>query len=76
VQTVVRELIAAGWTRAEIIDAFKGQDDFELARTEYQVDNLLSTSNQYGKTYCKTLKERCSKFIDCEKCELLNPTTY
>ena len=63
---IVREAYSAGMDREEIIHLFEGQANFNQRITARYVDFLLA--DFYPPWECSTLHERCSSFVDCEKC--------
>jgi hypothetical protein len=72
---VVRELLANGYGREEIIDVFSVQNDFDRSTTAYHVDKLIETSDEYGIWKCQTLQDQCPSFVDCDRCPLVADST-
>jgi hypothetical protein len=66
---MVREKLANGGSKDDCIDMFRNQEDFDLGKTEYQVNNLISTGH-IRPWKCSTIHEKCSNFVDCDNCPL------
>lgn len=65
---IVREFYNFGMTDVEkLANLFKNQADFDFDTSKYQVESIIK--DQYSIWSKETLNERCSTFIDCEKCE-------
>ena len=52
---------------AALCRLFSGQDDYEQAETMKQVKSVLKKDGGYSYS-CRTLREKCSRFIDCKNC--------
>ena len=52
---------------AALCRLFTGQDDYEQAETAKQVNSVLKKEGGYSYS-CMTLREKCSRFIDCKNC--------
>lgn len=52
---------------AALCRLFTGQDDYEQVETAKQVNSVLKKAGGYSYS-CRTLREKCSRFIDCENC--------
>ncbi|MDQ1273941.1 MAG: hypothetical protein QG591_2571 [Planctomycetota bacterium] len=63
---VACEAISSGMDREDIIALFEGQEDFNRSKTEYYVDYYIR--NNYRAWKCETIREKCSKFVDCSNC--------
>lgn len=49
---------------------FTGQDDYEQGETSKQVHSVLKKAGGYSYS-CPTLREKCGRFVECEKCKRL-----
>ena len=65
---VVCEAHASGKSRDEIVEMFKGQADYDEATTAKNVDYIMSRG--YHPWRCSTIHDRCSSFVDCERCPI------
>jgi len=65
---VVREYYNFGMTdREQLIDLFRGQDDFDYNETAYHVDKIIEVERRVWPH--TTLVEKCSKFLNCDECD-------
>ena len=52
---------------AALCRLFTGQDDYDQVKTADQVKSVLRKEGGYSYS-CRTLREKCSRFIDCKNC--------
>lgn len=65
---IVREFYNFGMTdREQLIDLFRGQDDFDHGKTEYRVNKIIE--KEFNVWPRETLLERCSRYLNCESCD-------
>jgi hypothetical protein len=65
---IVGEALAAGKTRDEIVAMFEPQWDFVRSTTSQHVDYIIS--KEYKPWKCETIRDRCSKLVNCDNCPL------
>ena len=46
---------------------FTGQDDYDQVKTADQVNSVLKKEGGYSYS-CRSLREKCSRFVDCQNC--------
>ena len=65
---IVREFYNFGMTdKEQLIDLFRGQDDFDHGKTEYHVGKIIE--REFNVWPQQTLLERCPKYLNCENCD-------
>ena len=63
---IASEVAESGMDREEAITLFAGQSDFNYTTTASYIDYYIN--KKYHSWKCETIREKCSKFVDCSKC--------
>ncbi|WP_319507367.1 hypothetical protein [uncultured Methanolobus sp.] len=65
---IVREFYNFGMKdKEQLIDLFRGQDDFDNGKTEYHVSKIIE--KEYSVWPQETLLERCPRYLSCKRCD-------
>ncbi len=65
---IVREFYSFGMAdKEQLIDLFRGQNDFDHGKTEYHVTKIIE--RDFNVWPMETLLERCPRYLNCENCD-------